>query len=167
MKEKLALLVMEGFRSIHSDLKQEHSKIRKVFGSILRYPIKVIGLFIFSPILLSIIIFRIAKQKDPGSLIRVAIAVFGFVLATVLAYIAGTAIGSLGGALFIASNIGILTGIGFFLGTTISIYLTVAFQILVFNFFTTVFLKMTHIEVLDYFKDVVGITEQSPSLFKV
>jgi uncharacterized membrane protein YhiD involved in acid resistance len=63
-------------------------------------------------------------------------------------------LGTLVGAAFVASHIGILAGLGFFFGTTVSIYLSVIFSIIVFNAISFVFLKVSTQEVVDYLNEI-------------
>jgi len=71
-----------------------------------------------------------------------------------LAYIAGTFLGSLAGAFFVMTHIGFWVGIGFLIGTTLSVYLSVIFSIIVCNTVSFVFLKITAQEVVDYLNEI-------------
>jgi len=156
MKQQIAEIVLKGIQALHSDIKSEQGNLRKIFNAIWRYPVKALATFIFSPILSLILIYRLAKQKGSISFIRLGIGISGLILALISSYLVGTLLGSLTIALFVMSNIGILVGFGFILGTAFSIYLTVIIQILIFNFITTVFLKMNSDDVINYLNKQVS-----------
>lgn len=107
--------------ALNNDLSKEKSKVGIVFKNIIGHPVKVFASFIAAPFL----VIKIAcVVKNP---IRRAIAIIGLLLSIVFAYLSATFLGSVVGAVFVASNIGILMGIGFFFGTTLSVFLSVDF----------------------------------------
>jgi len=143
-----AELLGSGITAISENASKEKSKIGSVYKKIASHPIKVLASFVTAPFL----VIRIAwKVNNP---IRRAIAVIGLLLSLVCSYIAATFLGTLAGAAFVASNIGILAGIGFLVGTTLSIYLSVIFSIIVFNAVSYVFLKISSQEVVDYLNEI-------------
>ena len=133
---------------IHDDLSKEKSKIGIACKSIISHPIKVVASFIAAPFL----VFKVAcLVKNP---IRKIIAILGLLLSAIASYGAATFLGSLVGAAFVATQIGWLAGLGFLFGTTLSIYLSVAFSTLSFNSVSFLFLKMSSQEVVDYLQEI-------------
>lgn len=134
----------QGISSLNEKVSSERGNINTVFKRIAGHPVKIIASFLSAPILIA----KIAWQaKNPT---RRFVAFFGLLLSILLAYGAATLIGSLVGALFIASHV----GIGFFLGTGISIYLSVIFSILTLNSVAFLFLKLSSQDVLDYLSEI-------------
>lgn len=134
--------------TVINEASQEKSKIKLLFQQIASHPIKLIMSFIAAPFLIARLALTI---KNP---IRRLISVVGLLLSVFCAYIAGTVLGTATGALFIMSNIGFFVGIGFFLGSFISLFLSVAFSILVLNSVSFIFLKMSSQEVVDYLEKI-------------
>ena len=144
MLEKAANIWEQGLTAIAKDASKEKSKIYAIFKRIARYPFKILAAYIAAPVL----VFKIAcTVTNP---IRRIIAIIGLLLALILSYSAATFLGTLVGAAFIASTIGILFGVGFLLGGTVSIYLSVIFAIIVLNTVCWFFLNMSSQEVADY-----------------
>jgi len=115
-----------------------------VLKSIARYPIKAVAAFFVAPFLA----FRVARMaKNP---VRRAVAGVGLFISVLLGWFAGTALGTAAGALLIASKVGLLWGIAFFVGTLLSVTLSVAFSILVFNATALFFLHASSEEVIEY-----------------
>jgi hypothetical protein len=138
----------KGFLALGNDLKKEKSKTIQVTKRIAAYPFKVLASFLAAPFL----VFKIALiVKNP---IRRTIAIIGLLISIILSYVAATFLGSLVGALFIFTHVGVLAGIGFLLGTTISIYLSVIFSIIVLNSVSFIFLKISSQEVIDYLQEI-------------
>lgn len=120
--------------------------LRSAVGSVMRFPIKAIAVFIAAPYL----VLKVAMlARNPW---RRTIAVIGLFLSVGLAWLAGTSLGSVVGAIFIASQVSILIGIGFLLGTTLSVVLSVAFCLLVFNATSWLFLQMSAEDVVECLK---------------
>ena len=131
-----------------NDLSHEKSKISEVFKKIAAYPFKVLASFLIAPIL----VVKVAwKVEDPA---RRAIAVVGLLLSLVASCLAATSLGTLVGAVFVATHVGWLVGLGFLFGTTISVYLSVIFSIIVFNAVSWFFLKMNTQQVIDYLNEI-------------
>jgi len=108
----------------------------------------VLASYIAAPFL----VVRVAwKVENP---LRRFIAILGLLCALITSYVAATLLGTLVGAVFVASNIGFLTALGFIFGTTISVYLSVIFSIIVFNAVSWLFLKMNTQEVIDYLNGI-------------
>ena len=117
-----------------------------VLISIGRYPIKVVAAFFVAPFLA----FRVARvAKNP---IRRFVAGIGLFIALVLAWVAGTGLGTAAAALLIASKVGALWALAFFVGTFLSVMLSVAFSILVFNAVSFFFLHASSQDVIDYLR---------------
>lgn len=116
--------------------------------SILRYPVKLIAAFLTAPLLA----FRVATiARDP---LRRVIAGLGLFFAMLAAWAAGTFLGSVAGALLIYSFFGLWWGIGFLVGTSLSIVLSVAFSVLVLNATAWLFLQISSEEVVEYLRRV-------------
>ena len=127
---------------------KEKGRTGKILNDLIRHPIKVVASFIFAPFL----IIKIAmKVNNP---IRRFLAILGLLVSFICSYIAGTAIGTFAGAVFVATHIGFLTAAGFILGTTISVIMSVLFSIVVFNSVSFLFLKMNNEEVINYLDEI-------------
>jgi hypothetical protein len=119
-----------------------------VAKSVLRYPIKAVAAFVVAPFLA----FRVARAaRNPA---RRAIAGIGLFVAVLLAWLAGTFLGTAVGALLVMSHIGLFWGIGFLIGTTLSVALSVVFSILVLNATSWLFLHMSSEEVVAYLNSI-------------
>jgi len=117
-----------------------------VVKSIFRYPVKAVAAFFVAPFLA----FRVARMaKNP---VRRAIAGIGLFVSIVLAWLAGTTLGTLAGALLIATKLGYIWGIAFFVGSLLSVTLSVAFSILIFNATSLFFLHASSEEVVEYLR---------------
>lgn len=136
----------KGLSALSNDVSKENSKVREVLRSIVGYPIKVLATFFTAPLLLAHIAWGV---KNP---IRRTIALVGLLLSSIFCYLAGTFLGSLVGALFVATHVGPLFAAGLLVGSTLSVYLSVIFMIIVFNSVSFVFLKMNNEDVIDYLK---------------
>lgn len=122
------------------------SSLSSIIKSVVRYPIKTIATFFTAPIL----ILRLALTvKNP---IRRLIAVVGLLISILLAYLAGTFLGSVVGAIFIFSHVGPLVAAGFLLGSTLSVVLSVAFTLFVFNATSWLFLHMSSEDVVEHLR---------------
>jgi len=141
-------ILEKGVNAIADDTSKEKSKFTSVFKKIAGHPFKILASFVAAPFL----IIRIAwNVKNP---IRRVIAVIGLLLSVIFSYVSATLLGTLAGAAFVASNIGIIAGIGFLVGTSLSIYLSVIFSIIVFNTVSFIFLKISAQEVADYLNEI-------------
>ena len=128
MKKIAGEILASGLGAITKDAKKESKKVGSFFKMILSHPIKVLASFLIAPFLLLRVAFKVENWK------RKTIAIIGFLLSIILSYAAATWLGKVVGLWFIATKIGILTALGFLLGTTISVYLSLIFSIIVFNF---------------------------------
>ncbi|GAB3372599.1 hypothetical protein [Azotobacter armeniacus] len=137
-----------GISALVRDTANEKGRIGEVFRRIASHPVKVLASFIAAPILIVRVAFLVENPK------RRVIAILGLFLSVLLSYGAATFLGTLVGAAFIASNIGLLAGVGFLFGTTLSVYLSVIFSIVVFQAVTFVFLKISSQEVIDYLHEI-------------
>ena len=141
-------LIGNSLDAILDEAAAEGGRFSKVLRRLAMHPIKLLAAFFFAPILIT----RIALTVEQP--VRRWIAVFGLSAATCLSYVAGTALGTITGALFMASKFGILMGIGFLVGSTLSVFLSVAFCIIVFDTVAYAFLKMSSQEVIDYLAQI-------------
>ena len=123
---------------------KESGNFRRVLKEIASHPIKMVATFLTAPFLL----LRIAKNvEDPT---RRKIAITGITVSLIFAYLAGTFLGTIAGAALIAANIGIFFGLAFLIGTSLSVFLSVAFSFLVLNFVSLLFLKMNKQEIIKH-----------------
>jgi hypothetical protein len=134
--------------AISNQASTEHVRLRTIAKEVMSYPIKALAAFIIAPILVMKVALTV---KNP---LRRTVAIVGLLLALLLSYVAGTALGGFAGFLIIASSIGWLAAVGFAVGTFLSVVLSVTFSIFVFNLVSYIFLKMSSQEVLDYLKEV-------------
>ena len=108
----------------------------------------MIAAFVLAPFLA----FRVAAlAKNP---VRRLIAGVGFILSILAAWLAGTFLGTVAGALLIAAKVGMLWGLAFIVGTTLSVVLSVSFSILVMNAVAFFFLHMSSEEVVAYLRSL-------------
>lgn len=134
--------------AMQKDAEQGGGALRSITRTVVRYPIKAIATFLLAPFLA----IRVAMiVKNP---IRRTIAIVGLLLSVVLAWLAGTLLGSTLGALFVMSHVSVLMGIGFLLGTTFSVVLSAAFSIFVLNATSWIFLHMSSEDVVEHLKGV-------------
>jgi ABC-type Mn2+/Zn2+ transport system permease subunit len=106
-------------------------------------PLKAIGAFLFAPFL----VFRVASLATDKR--RKWVAAIGLFFATVLSLGAGTFLGSLAGFFLMSSLFGPWIAIGFLVGTTFSVVLTITFQVLVLNATCFLFLGLSSEEVVE------------------
>lgn len=117
-----------------------------VAKSVVRLPIKAVAAFFCAPFLA----FRVVRiTKNP---VRRAIAGVGLFIATLAAWFAGTFLGTAAGAALVGAKFGLVWGLAFLAGTTLSVVLSVTFQLLVLNAFSLFFLHMSSEEVVQYLK---------------
>ena len=141
-------LAASALESLHRQKKIGDSSLGTVLSSILRQPIKTIAAFFFAPFLA----FRIARfAKNP---IRRIIAGVGLFIAMLAGWLAGTALGTATGALLIMSKFGFLWGFAFFVGTTTSVILSVAFSLLALNSTAWLFLHMSSEDVINHLRSL-------------
>ena len=130
--------------AVLDDASKEHSRLKIMFKQVVSHPIKLVAAFITAPIL----ILRLAMTvQNP---LRRAIAIIGLIVAITFAYLAGTFLGTAAGALFVWSNIGFLSAVGFFVGSFLSVFLSLAFSVFILNAVSFLFLKLSTQEVVDY-----------------
>jgi hypothetical protein len=134
--------------AVLDDGSKEHSRLKIMFKQVASHPIKLVAAFISAPVL----IVRLAVTvRNP---LRRAIATIGLIFAVTLAYLAGTFLGTVAGAFFVMSNIGILAGVGFFVGSFLSVFLSLTFSVFVLNAVSFLFLKLSTQEVVDYLQSL-------------
>ncbi|PIV91798.1 MAG: hypothetical protein COW45_03370 [Gallionellales bacterium CG17_big_fil_post_rev_8_21_14_2_50_54_146] len=120
-----AALFATAIEAIGKDSTSGANALRSIVKSVIRFPIKTIAAFFMAPIL----VFKVAMvAKNP---FRRLIAIVGLLLSVVLSWLAGTLLGSVAGFIFVGTHIGWLVAFGFFFVTTLSVILSVAFQIFV------------------------------------
>mgnify|MGYP001557102273 CR=1 FL=1 len=138
----------QALTAIENDVASEKKKLKHIFQVVVSHPIKLIAAFMFAPFLM----VRVAwVVQNP---IRRKLAVIGLLLSFLGAFRDGTFLGSVAGAIFVGSNVGVIAGFGVLVGTTISVVLSVTFSIFVFNVVSFTFLKMNTQEVVDYLREI-------------
>ena len=148
--KSLAVILEDTIKSTSDKAAAENIKLTELAKQLASKPIKLLAAFFTAPILLLKIAISVKRP------LRRWLAVFGIVIAIIFSYMAGTFLGSVTGALLIASNTGILVGLGFLIGTGMSVFLSVLCQILVLNAICFIFLKMNTEEVMDYLKELTA-----------
>lgn len=117
-----------------------------VAKSVVRLPIKAVAAFFCAPFLA----FRVVRiAKNP---VRRIIAGTGLFIALLAAWAAGTFLGSIAGAVLVGLKLGLFWGFAFLVSTSVSVVLSVTFQLLVLNAFSLFFLHMSSEEVVQYLK---------------
>ena len=129
-------------------VKSDSKKLSGISRSIFRQPIRVLASFFTAPFLLWKIIQRV---ENPN---RRRIAKIGLVAGIIVAYLAGGFLGTATAALLIATYVGLIAGLAFWLGTAVSVFFTVVFQIFVFNLISFMFLHLSSEDVLEYLHEV-------------
>lgn len=141
-------LFSSAIAAIPKDAARGVGTLNSITKSVVRYPFKAIATFFMAPIL----VVRVASiAKNP---IRRFIATVGLFVAVSLSYLAGTFLGTLVGALFVMTHIGVLAGIGLLVGTSLSIVLSIAFSIFVLNATSWLFLHMSSDDVIEHLNNV-------------
>ena len=148
MANWIASLFASALEAIPSSKSSGQNTFGAVLRSVLRAPIKAIGAFLFAPFL----IFRVASHAADTK--RKWVAGLGLFIGAILSYAAGTFLGGMAGAYLMGSFFGFWTGVGFFVGTSLSVVLTVTFQVLVLNATCFLFLGLSSAEVVEYLKSV-------------
>jgi len=124
------------------------SEVKSTTASFLRYPAKALAVFITAPFLA----YRVATlAEDPW---RRRIAAVGLILSVLAAYAAGTTLGTLVVALFIASHMGVLVAIGFVLGVGLSVVFSAVLGLIAMNATATLALKISDQRVVDYIRAI-------------
>ncbi len=127
-----------------SNRSRGESEFFTTLKAVVRSPFKVIAAFLAAPFL----IIRVAHAaKNP---IRRWIARIGLIAAAALAWTSGTLIGTFTGSLFIAAKFGLGLGLAFFVGTSLSAFLSVIFSILVLHATSALFLNLSSEEIVNY-----------------
>ena len=152
-------MLHELYQAVSSDLHKGHSEIRRIIGSIWMYPIKLFALFVFSPFITVGVIWKSDRT------IRRFIVLAGFLVAWGVVWGVGSWLATWGSALLIMSEVSVLLGIGFIVGTYTSAIFGAMIQLFLFNAITTMFLKMSSSDVLAYLSqqmaDQTGIVEKT------
>jgi hypothetical protein len=147
MANWIASLFATALEAIPGSKNSGQNALGAVVRSIVRAPLKAIGAFLFAPFL----IFRIARHAaDPK---RKWLAALGLFIGAVLSIAAGTFLGTLAGAVLAGSLFGFWVGFGFLVGTSLSVVLTVTFQVLILNATCFLFLGLSSAEVVEYLKN--------------
>lgn len=148
MSHWTASLFASGMEAISKSQSNGKGALAAAIFSIIRYPIKAIAAFVVAPFL----VFRVARYaKNP---IRRGVATVGLFMAVLSAWVAGTFLGTLAGGLFVLSKFGPFIAMGFLLGTTLSVILSVAFSMIVLNATSWFFLQLSSDDVIAHLKTI-------------
>jgi len=131
------------------ELNKESEKFTSITKKVLTYPIKLISTFIFAPFLLIKTVLH-----SNSSLERKLIAIFGLVLAGLATYFFTTFVTISLGAI-IKANLGWFSFIGYGFGVLFTTWVSILIQIGIFNFISTLILKINQQEVLKYINKLV------------
>lgn len=142
----ITTLLSTAIGAIPKDATRGVGTLGSIIKSVARYPIKALATFFMAPILA----LRVASlAKNP---IRRVIAAVGLLLSVLFAWLAGTFLGSLVGAVFVLSHFGPLMAFGFLVGSTLSVVLSAAFSIFVLNATSWLFLHMSSEDVVEHLR---------------
>lgn len=129
-------------------LENESTKLSDISRSIFQQPVKMIAAFFTAPFLL----YKIIQRSDNPR--RRTMAKIGLVVGIIGSYLAGTFLGTAAATLLIIAKIGFFTGLAFWIGTSLSVFFTVLFQLFTFNMITYAFLHMNPDEVMEYLHEI-------------
>ena len=146
MANWIASLFASALEAIPKGRAAGQSSVATAIRSVVRAPLKAIAAFLFAPFL----VLRVASIATDSK--RRWVAAVGLFVASILAFAAGTLLGTLTGTFLVAQLFGWGTAIGFLVGTTFSVVLTVTFQVLVLNATCFLFLGLSSEEVVEYLK---------------
>ncbi|WP_323587393.1 hypothetical protein [Aliarcobacter butzleri] len=139
------LLTMEKGKD---EIKKESANYQSLFKKILTYPIKIIATFFLSPFLLIGVIF-----SSETTFFRKIIAFSGLIIATLASYFL-VLLGFWAITNFVLNTLGWLSSIGFIVSFWFTSWVSILIQIAIFNFISTVTLKISQKQVLDYLKSL-------------
>lgn len=140
------LLTMEKGKN---EINKEGANYQSLFKKILTYPIKIVVTFLLSPFLLIGVIF-----SSKSTLLRKLVAFLGLVMASIATYLlAGLAMWLIG--IIIKEYLGYLSLLGYIVSLYITTWVAVLVQITIFNFISTVTLKISQKQFLDYLKSLI------------
>jgi hypothetical protein len=140
----IASLFSTALGAVAQSRSEGRNSVASVIRTIIRAPLKAIGAFIFAPFL----VFCVASLATDKR--RKWVAAIGLFAAVLLSLGAGTLLGTLAGAFLVNSLFGPWIAIGFLVGTTFSVVLTLTFQVLVLNATCFLFLGLSSEEVVGY-----------------
>lgn len=148
MNKLTAILFATGMDAIKKSQGKGQGAFVNVMASIVRYPLKTIAAFLVAPFLALRVVW-VAENTT-----RRAIAALGLFLSVLGAWAAGTFLGTIAGAALVLSKFGVLVALGFLLGTSLSVTLSVAFSILVVNATSWLFIHLSSEDVISYLKTI-------------
>jgi len=152
MNWKLTAINMLGeiFSKGKKQVEYESKNHASLFKKLINYPIKLIATFIFAPIIL----IKVISHSDT-SLIRKLMAMTGLVLAGLAVYSLSLTI-TIGLGFVIKSQLGILSATAYTISVLLTTWLTILIQVAIFNTISTVMLKITQSEVIEYLNDLTN-----------
>lgn len=124
--------------------------------SIYRHPVKLLATYIAAPYL----VWCIARRASNPN--RKYIAALGLFISVLLAWAAGTFLGTFTGAMLITSGFGAFWGISFFIGTSISAILSVAFSVAALNASSYLFLQLSSEDVIEHLRSIIENENVTP-----
>lgn len=147
-KKQLKEGATETVSKVRDTVKKENKQVSRILKTLVRYPLKTIGLYIMAPFFLLRVIFKVPNKW------RKFTAILGLIVSTAVSYAAGTFLGSVAGFIFVTNSVGIIYGLGFLFGTLLSTTLTILFCILTFNLVASVFLKISTSQIIGYLEEM-------------
>ncbi len=150
MSWKLTAISMLGdmFSKGKKQVDYESKNHASLFKRLINYPVKLIATFIFAPIIL----VKVISHSD-SSVMRKLIAIIGLVLAGLAVYSLTFTI-TVGLGFVIKSQLGIFTATAYTVSIFVTAWLSLLIQVAIFNTISTVMLKITQSEVLEYLNDL-------------
>ena len=131
-----------------NELNQESQKFTNITKKVLTYPIRLIATFIFAPVLLIKTVLH-----SNSSIGRKFIAIFGLILAGLATYFLTTFV-TISLATIIKANLGWFSLFGYGFGVFFTAWVSILIQIGIFNFISTLILKINQKEVLQYINEL-------------
>ncbi len=131
-----------------NELEKEKTNYESLFKRIITYPIKLIATFVFAPFLL---IKTILNSNN--SFFRKLIAIFGLILAAIGSYYLST-LGITVIALIVKEYLGFFSFLGYIAALMFTSWVGIFIQIGIFNFISTITLKISQQEVINYLDEL-------------
>lgn len=145
-RETTARVLSDIMEKGKNEIDKEGANYRSLFKKILTYPTKIVATFLLSPFLLIGVVF-----SSESTFFRKIIAFLGLVMASIMSYLlAGFGIWLIG--IIIKEYLGYLSLIGYIFSVFFTTWIGVLVQVAIFNFISTVTLKISQKQVLDYLR---------------
>lgn len=137
----IELLVQASHRLVGS-VDHAAGGLRAATKYLLRTPVRVVGTFIFAPFVLLYICQRCLRDGTVPR-VKAAIALAGLLLGFGASYLVASFLGSTAAFFTLYSHAGIWWAMAFLIGTTTTVYVTVALQVLALTAVSALFVKFT------------------------